>query len=166
VTGAFLSAETRAALAELAALDDNPHAAPLDRVRGIRGLTHALETDPAILAGVRAALADGVSWAEIAEAAGLKAAAATWRWSGTDTEIAARHEAGRKRSARPSAVPTGLPGLSVAEAAARLGVTVQAVYLRVSRGKLLSQTIELPDGRSYKRVFLDAEDQGTAETPS
>ena len=90
----------------------------------------------------------------IADAAGLKAAAAKWRWQGTDAEIAARADAGRKRGARPSSVPTDLPGLSVAEAAARLGVSAQAVYLRVGRGRLGSQTVTLPDGRSYKRVFL------------
>ena len=45
--------------------------------------------------------------------------------------------------------------MSVAQAAATLGVTVQAVYLQVSRGKLASRTVELPDGRSYKRVFLN-----------
>jgi hypothetical protein len=51
-------------------------------------------------------------------------------------------------------VPTDLPGLSVAEAAARLGVTPQAIYQRVTRGLLEAQTVQLPDGRSYKRVFL------------
>ena len=66
----------------------------------------------------------------------------------------ARQDAGRKRSVRPSSVPTDLPGLSVAEAATQLGVTPQAIYLQVSRGKLASQTIELADGRTYKRVFL------------
>jgi hypothetical protein len=128
-------------------------------VRGIRRLLLALDADPATLAAVRDALAAGTGWEAIAEAAGLKQPAAKWRWSGSDSEIAARLEAGRKRSARPSSVPTELPGYSVAEAATRLGLTVQAVYLRVSRGKLASQTIELPDGRSYKRVFLDAADE-------
>ncbi|MEB0307344.1 hypothetical protein QN345_18800, partial [Cryobacterium sp. 10I1] len=127
-------------------------------VRGIRRLLLALDADPATLAAVRDALAAGTGWEAIAAAAGLKPPAARWRWSGSDSEIAARLEAGRKRSARPSSVPTELPGYSVAEAATRLGITVQAVYLRVSRGKLASQTIELPDGRSYKRVFLDAAD--------
>ncbi|MEB0287583.1 hypothetical protein QN355_13575 [Cryobacterium sp. 10S3] len=152
----FLSAETGTALAALAALDSA--ADPLDRVRGIRRLLLALDADPATLAAVRDALAAGTGWEAIAAAAGLKPPAARWRWSGSDSEIAARLEAGRKRSARPSSVPTELPGYSVAEAATRLGITVQAVYLRVSRGKLASQTIELPDGRSYKRVFLDAAD--------
>ncbi|MEC5149485.1 hypothetical protein [Cryobacterium sp. GrIS_2_6] len=152
----FLSAETGTALAALAALD--AAADPLDRVRGIRRLLLALDADPATLTAVRDALAGGTGWEAIAAAAGLKPPAARWRWSGSDSEIAARLEAGRKRSARPSSVPTELPGYSVAEAATRLGLTVQAVYLRVSRGKLASQTIELPDGRSYKRVFLDAAD--------
>ena len=155
--GGFLSAGTGAALAALAALD--AAADPLDRIRGIRRLLLALDAEPATLTAVRDALATGTGWEAIAEAAGLKPPAARWRWSGSDTEIAARLEAGRKRSARPSSVPTELPGYSVAEAATRLGVTVQAVYLRVSRGKLASQTIELPDGRSYKRVFLDAADE-------
>jgi hypothetical protein len=34
-------------------------------------------------------------------------------------------------------------------------VTAQAVYLRVSRGQLRAETVTLPDGRSYKRVFLE-----------
>jgi hypothetical protein len=164
-TGRFLSEETGTSLAALASLD--AAADPLDRLRGIRRLLLALDTDPASLAAVRDALAAGTGWEAIAEAAGLKTPAARWRWSGSDTEIAARLEAGRKRSARPSSVPTDLPGYSVAEAAAKLGVTVQAIYLRAGRGKLASQTIELPDGRSYRRVFLDAADEasGPVDTP-
>ncbi|TFD74830.1 hypothetical protein [Cryobacterium fucosi] len=153
--GHFLTSSTSSALALLAEYVARDGAPPLERVRAIRRLVHELEADPATLAGVRDALAQGAGWDEIADAAGLKPAAARWRWSGTDDEIAVRLAAGRKRSARPSAVPTDLPGLSVAQAAATLGVTVQAVYLQVSRGKLASRTVELPDGRSYKRVFLD-----------
>ncbi|SEB71167.1 hypothetical protein SAMN04489806_1575 [Paramicrobacterium humi] len=61
----------------------------------------------------------------------------------------------RPRSKRPSSKPTDLPGLSVAEAAASLGISPQAVYLRVSRGQLRAENVTLPDGRSYKRVFPD-----------
>jgi hypothetical protein len=43
--------------------------------------------------------------------------------------------------------------MSVAEAAKHLGVTAQAIYLRVTRGSLRAETVTLPDGRSYKRVF-------------
>jgi hypothetical protein len=152
--GHFLSAETASALARLLALDADESAPPLERMRAIRGLLHTLDADPAALQSVRDALADGSLWPEIADAAGLKPTAAKWRWQGTDAEIAARLDAGRKRSIRPSSVPTDLPGHSVAEAAARLGVSPQAVYLQVSRGRLISRTVELPDGRSYKRVFL------------
>ena len=119
----------------------------------MRGLLAALEAEPATLAVVRAAVASGVSWDRLGEAAGLSPAASKARWQGSDEAIATRHEAGRKRSARPSAKPTDLPGLSVAEAAEKLGVSVQAIYLRVSRGQLEAQTVELPDGRRYKRVF-------------
>jgi DNA-directed RNA polymerase specialized sigma24 family protein len=52
-------------------------------------------------------------------------------------------------------VPTDLPGYSVADAAKKLGVTVQAVYLRISRGQLESETVTLDDGRRYKRVMLE-----------
>lgn len=152
--GHFLSAQTASALARLAALDADAAAPPLERMRAIRAVLQLLDADPAALQSVRDALADGSGWPEIAEAAGLKPTAAKWRWQGTDTEITARLEAGRKRSIRPSSVPTDLPGHSVAEAAARLGVSAQAVYLQVSRGRLISRTVELPDGRSYKRVFL------------
>lgn len=155
--GFFLSPASSAALARLAELDEDARSAPIERLSGIRRLLEALETDPATLAGVRAALQQGATWEQVADAAGLKPAAAKWRWQGTDAEIAARQDAGRKRSARPSSVPTDLPGLSVAEAAAKLGITPQAVYLQVSRGRLAGRTVELPDGRSYKRVFPGGE---------
>lgn len=166
----FLSAEAARALAELMALDalsgagpdaagsaghDEADASPLERLRGIRSLITALEADPASLVSVREALDAGRTWDEIAEAAGLSPSAAKYRWAGHDDEIVKRHEASRRRKReRPSSVPTDLPGLSVAEAAAKLGVTPQAIYQRVTRGQLEAQTVELPDGRTYKRVFL------------
>ena len=127
---------------------------PLDRLHALRLLAVAIDRDPAILCNVRAALDAGVGWERIASAAGLGLAAAKWRWQGTDEQIAARLVAGRKRSARPSSIPTGLPGQSVADAARTLGVTAQAVYLRISRGTLEATTVTLDDGRSYKRVLL------------
>ena len=161
----FLSPESARALAELAALDAlhgtaggdaETDATPLERLRGIRSLIVALEADPATLAAVREALDAGTSWEAIADAAGLSPSAAKYRWAGGDDEIAARQEASRKRKReRPSSVPTDLPGESVAEAAARLGVTPQAIYQRVTRGLLRAETVELPDGRKYKRVFPD-----------
>ncbi len=160
--GYFLSPSTAGALAELAMLDADPESAPLARLRALRRLQAALEGDPAALASARAAETAGAGWSEIADAAGLGAAAAKWRWRGTDEEIAARHDAGRKRAVRPSSVPTDLPGLSVAEAAARQGVTAQAIYLKVSRGTLASRTVELPDGRTYKRVFPNGDPDGAA----
>lgn len=159
----FLSAAAARALAELMALDaldaegaaGTTDATPLDRLRGIRSLVIALEADPASLAAVREAVDAGASWDDIADAAGLSPSAAKYRWAGDDEAIAARHEASRKRKRdRPSSVPTDLPGLSVSEAARRLGVTPQAVYQRVNRGLLEARTVELPDGRTYKRVFL------------
>jgi hypothetical protein len=152
----FLSADAARALAELLGLEQSTtDAAPLARLRGIRSLVTALEADPAQLAAVRAALDAGATWEQIADAAGLSASAAKYRWAGDDAEIAARQEASRERKRdRPSSVPTDLPGLSVSEAAARLGVTPQAIYQRVTRGQIEAQTVQLPDGRSYKRVFL------------
>jgi hypothetical protein len=152
----FLSRPTRDALDRLVAADAHGSPDPLERLNGIRALTAALEGEVATLQAVREALAAGVSWEDIAAAALLKPAAAKWRWQGSDAEIAARHEAGRKRSARPSSVPTDLPGHSVADAARRLGVSPQAVYLQISRGKLEARTVQLADGRTYKRVFLDS----------
>lgn len=145
----FLDPASRAALEALAAEPGQP----LERLRAIRTLISALEADAATLQSVRDALAEGATWDAIAEAAGLQPAAAKWRWQGTDEEIAARMDAGRKRSARPSSVPTDLPGMSVAEAAKKLGVTAQAIYLQVTRGTLRAETVELADGRKYKRVF-------------
>jgi len=164
--GYFLSPETAAALARLTALDADRAAPALDRMRAIRAVLQLLDADPAALTSVRDALADGAGWPEIAQAAGLKPAAAKWRWQGSDAEISARLDAGRKRSTRPSSVPTDLPGHSVAEAAATLGVSVQAVYLQVSRGRLISRTVELADGRSYKRVFLPGDALPSTAEPS
>ncbi|SDT13285.1 hypothetical protein [Microterricola viridarii] len=152
----FLADDTRAALAraqELDAATPTP-ASALDRLSAVRTLIAALEADAASLTAVREALASGADWGEIGAAARLSPAAAKARWQGDDAAIAERQQASRKRSARPSAKPTDLPGLSVAEAADKLGVTAQAIYLRVTRGQLEAQTIELPDGRKYKRVFL------------
>ncbi|WP_395242499.1 hypothetical protein ACGGZK_09910 [Agromyces sp. MMS24-K17] len=159
----FLAPDAAAALARLAALESGEAPAPadgraaaLDRVRGIRDLVAALERDPAVLAAVRDAVAAGATWDDVADASGLSASAAKYRWAGDDATIGARQEASRARKReRPSSVPTDLPGESVAEAAARLGVTPQAIYQRVTRGLLVARTIELPDGRKYKRVFAD-----------
>jgi len=128
---------------------------PLDRLAGIRNLIAALENDAATLAAVRQALDSGKTWDEIAASAGLAPAAAKWRWQGSDSEIAARHEAGRQRAKRPSSKPTDLPGMSVAEAAKHLEISVQGVYQRITRGQLKAETVTLGDGRSYKRVFPD-----------
>lgn len=144
----FLSGESRRALEALAHATD-----PLDRLSAVRQASAALDQEPALLQGVRESLDAGASWERIADAAGLGVSAAKWRWQGTDDQIAARLAAGRKRSARPSSVPTELPGQSVADAARTLGVTVQAVYLRISRGTLQATTVTLDDGRSYKRVL-------------
>jgi transposase-like protein len=155
----FLSAETATALARLVRLEQagESDAAPLDRLRGIRSLAVALEVEPATLRAVRAALDAGATWDEVADAAGLSPSAAKYRWAGDDDDIAERQEASRKRKReRPSSSPTDLPGLSVSEAAKRLGVTPQAIYQRVTRGQLEARTVELPDGRTYKRVFPDA----------
>jgi len=162
----FLNGETRAALDALAALDSGTAQSgrtdaspPLERVRAVRRALRALEAEPALLAAVREARDDGVDWSQLAEAAGLSEGAAKQRWAGDDAEIADRREASRRRKrARPSSRPTELPGLSVAEAAAKLGVTPQAIYLRVSRGQLEARTVELPDGRKYKRVFPDGDE--------
>jgi hypothetical protein len=154
----FLSPQSREALEKLIRLDAVTPSQPLDRLRAIRATLAALEADPATVASVREALQHSASWDTIAAAAGLKPAAAKWRWQGTDEEIDARHDAGRKRAVRPSSVPTDLPGYSVADAARKLGVTPQAIYLQITRGKLASRTVELDDGRSYKRVFLDGDD--------
>ena len=152
----FLSDDSASALVRLAALEaGETDAAPLERLRGIRSLTVALEADAAGLAAVREALDAGATWEEVADAARLSPSAAKYRWAGDDAAIATRHEASRKRKReRPSSVPTDLPGESVSEAARRLGVTPQAIYQRVTRGLLEARTIELPDGRKYKRVFV------------
>ncbi len=151
----FLADDTRAALERALETDASAvAAAPLERLAAVRTLIAMLEADAASLAAVRDALASCADWEQIGEAARLSPAAAKARWQGSDDEISERQQASRKRSARPSAKPTDLPGLSVAEAAEKLGVTAQAIYLRVTRGQLEAQTVELPDGRKYKRVFL------------
>lgn len=152
----FLDEKSAGALARLAALEQAASAAPLERLRGMRELIAALERDPAQLTAVREALAAGIGWAEVADASGLTPGAARQRWAGDDDDIAKRQESSRRRKReRPSSRPAELPGLSVAEAAARFGVSAQAIYLRVGRGQLEARTVELPDGRRYKRVFPD-----------
>lgn len=152
----FLSADAANALARLVLLEAGEEdAAPLERLGGIRALVIALDAEPAALAAVREALDAGATWDEVADAAGLSPSAAKYRWAGDDDAIGQRQEASRKRKReRPSSVPTDLPGLSVSEAAKRLGVTPQAIYQRVNRGLLEATTVELPDGRRYKRVLL------------
>jgi hypothetical protein len=168
----FLSADAALALSRLVELEaEGSEVAPLERLRGIRSLVIALEADRAALAAVREALDAGATWDEVADAAGLSPSAAKYRWAGDDDAIATRQEASRKRKRdRPSSVPTQLPGESVSEAASRLGVTPQAIYQRVSRGLLEARTVELPDGRKYKRVFLAEDatdsDEGTEGAPS
>jgi len=169
---AFLSGESASALRRLAELEagasSGPRrpggsgasvevdAAPLERLRGIRALVVALEADPAALVAVREALDAGATWEQVADAAGLSPSAAKYRWAGDDDAIAVRQEASRRRKRdRPSSAPTDLPGLSVSDAATRLGVTPNAIYQRVNRGLLEATTVELADGRRYKRVFLD-----------
>jgi hypothetical protein len=151
----FLHDATRDAIRQLAERDAAAEVDPITRLSSIRSAIAALERDPATLAAVRDSLDDGSGWDAIARAAGIKPAAAKWRWQGTDDEIAARHEAGRKRAERPSSVPQHLPGFSVSEAAKKLGISPQGVYLRIDRGKLRAETITIEDGRSYKRVFLE-----------
>jgi hypothetical protein len=146
----YLTAQTRDAIRRLQDATE-----PLDRLAGIRGVIAALEAEPATLDAVRDALQAGATWEEVAAAAGLGVPAAKWRWQGSDAEITARHEAGRKRSARPSSRPRDLPGMSVADAARHFGISVQGVYQRINRGQLHSETITLEDGRTYKRVFLE-----------
>ena len=111
---------------------------PLESVRATRAAS--AELDASLLGLVREALANGATWDQVADAAGLSPAAAKWRWQGNDSDISARIEAGRKRSQRPSSVPTDLPGLSVAEAARTLGVTPQAISLRVQNAQLHTET--------------------------
>jgi hypothetical protein len=152
----FLSADARVALARLTEVDAAEHPSPLERLAALRTLTAALDADQASVVAAREARAAGENWDAIADAAGLSVSAAKYRWAGTDAEIADRHEASRRRKRdRPSSVPTDLPGISVADAAKRMGVTAQAVYLRIARGQLEARTIELEDGRKYKRVFPD-----------
>ncbi len=156
----FLSSATLGALSDLIALNataEDPAAvgeAHLLRLRLIRQAQSLLKSEPAVLESVRLASESGSDWDQIAEASGLQPAAAKWRWLGTDNDIAARHAAGRKRSERPSSVPADLPGQSVADAARTLGVTAQAIYLRISRGTLTAETVTLENGRKYKRVLL------------
>lgn len=158
----FLSDDAARALEQLVELQGGrSDATPLERLRGIRSLVAALDADPAALAAVREAIAAGATWEDVAEAAGLSPSAAKYRWAGDDDTIADRQEASRRRKReRPSSAPADLPGLSVSEAAKRLGVTPQAIYQRVNRGLLEARTVELPDGRKYKRVFPD--DAGSA----
>jgi len=45
-------------------------------------------------------------------------------------------------------------------------VTPQAIYQRVTRGLLRAETVRLPDGRTYKRVFPDEPPPADAPPPT
>jgi len=126
---------------------------PLDRLRSTP-LADALPV-------VREVLLDH-TWDDVAAATGLSVAAAKWRWQGDDSAIAARHEQGRVRSRTARA--TNLPGMSVAEASAFLGVGQQAIYQQVTRGTLRAETITA-NGRTYKRVFPERKPEKLPDAP-
>lgn len=96
---------------------------------------------------------DGHSWTEIAFAAGLDSpktarSRAERAMDADDLSPSVRWRRERGRAPRPKETP---PGLSVTEAAERLGVSRRTVYNRIARGDLKTATDEA--GRT--RVVLE-----------
>lgn len=127
--------------------------------------TAEAERDAARLTFARAltlAHASGMTWTAVAEAAGLESAenARTKAREGRDVLTAALRRQLAAANTRPEPLPekTTDPGLSVSEAAARLGVTRQTVYNRIQAGVL--RFTENEAGRP--RVLLD---DGPVATP-
>lgn len=83
------------------------------------------------------ARAQGATWAQLAEVLGYRSAAGAQTFLDPSVrEAAAARDATRDRGTyRPPARPD-LPGIGVAEAARRLGVTRRTIYNRVERGEL------------------------------
>lgn len=96
---------------------------------------------------------DGHTWTEIAMAAGLDSpktarSRAERSMDAADLSPSVRWRRERGRAPRPKVTP---PGLSVTEAAERLGVTRRTVYNRIANGKLTTTT----DQSGRTRVILD-----------
>ena len=94
---------------------------------------------------------DGLSWAEVAKAAGLRTgnqARMRAERAMSDAEIAPS----RRRAGAPASRPAP-PGISVAEAAERLGVAQSTVYERVDRGEINATT----DALGRTRILFDDE---------
>lgn len=98
----------------------------------------------------------GCSWPEIGAALGITPEQARWRWryGKGDAAPSIRKKKGDKTAAPRPAKGSG-PGLSVAEAAEKLGRSKALVYRQIADGTLESTL----DSAGYKRVLLD-EDEG------
>lgn len=112
------------------------------------------DLDVVELEAAHAARDAGASWRELALAAGLaKFSSAQRRYdAGSIEERRAQVAASKIPGAK--AAPDPLPGVSLAEAATRLGITVSQVRTRADRGELSTVTATYR-GREVRRVILD-----------
>ncbi len=127
--------------------------------RDVRAIAERYEAAARALAAVEdeyaatllAANRDGLTWEEVARAAGLRTAnqarARAERAMGVTEVSPSRRRAGARNA------PVELPGVSVAEAARRLGVARSTVYDRIDRGELATT----PDHLGRTRVLLPDE---------
>lgn len=95
--------------------------------------------------GIKRALANGMTRAEVAKALGITPAQLDYL-DGTKRYVAAK-------KARPS-VRTKLPGESVADYAARTGQKLITVQKQVQQGRFPGKVVEVPVGkRVYHRII-------------
>lgn len=128
------------------------HRTKLDYVRAAQLLPQAV--DDLILKVAREAHAEGYTWAEIAEAAGLSSAqVAHHRWADGREQ---RLDSLKKRvgGRRPSMATPNVPGRSAAEAARLLGCDPRTLPAKAATGEIQVRQITLNSGTARTRYFL------------
>ena len=103
-----------------------------------------------LAAGLLAGYREGLSWAQVAEAA-RAAGIETPTQARTHAEAAMLPEQLSPSRTRASSVPDARPGVSVTAAAKALGISRQAVYNQIKRGELRSTK----DAVGRTRVLID-----------
>ncbi|MBG9885508.1 hypothetical protein ABE10_02670, partial [Bacillus toyonensis] len=125
----------------------------LSRLRAARELQRDLEV--AELEIAREARAEGASWADLAEAAGLNARSAAQRRYGAST-VDERKAAASESSRRAAPTAPAMPGLSIAETARRLGITDVTVRARIERGEIAVLETVKRGKREFVRIDPDS----------
>lgn len=112
------------------------------------------DLDVVELEAAHAAKAAGASWRELALAAGLGGLTAAQRRYAPASISERRESVAASKVPGAKAAPDNLPGVSLAEAAKRLGITESQVRTRADRGEVKTVTATYR-GREVRRVVLD-----------